>query len=119
MRKQGSIPRESETMTVIKMRPPRDGAPVALKPGRSRGCRHKQVDVDPGERTVECSRCGAVIDPFDAILMIADEWEGLDAWARRRERERDEAFAKTKELKAEEKRLKARIRTAKRRIESD
>jgi hypothetical protein len=76
---------------------------------RTTFCPHRHVLVSEDDRTVECGACGAILDPFAVILMYAKE-------------ERSFAYAKgclaklskqVQELKAEEKRIKARLDRAK------
>jgi len=41
-------------------------------------CENPQYEVDTNNRTVWCGDCGAWIDPFDAILYIAEHSEKLE-----------------------------------------
>lgn len=50
----------------------------------SRACSHRdgRIEIDAGARTVFCSVCGAQIDPFDALVAIADSERGLEQRAK-------------------------------------
>lgn len=41
-------------------------------------CENPQYDVDTNNRAVWCRKCGAWIDPFEAILDIAQNFERLE-----------------------------------------
>jgi len=36
-------------------------------------CKHVKYQVDAKTRTVECRDCGAIVDPFDAIMQFAED----------------------------------------------
>lgn len=47
--------------------------PSLLLKSESNACQHGSgvLDIDAESRTVRCSECGAMVDPFDALLTIA------------------------------------------------
>lgn len=73
-------------------------------------CQHRQMVVDESKRTIECQSCGAVLDPFDVHMQYARRERSWRYW----DRERKQAEARVEELKAEEKRIKARMANASR-----
>lgn len=73
-------------------------------------CVHASHRVNETQRTVKCAECGAALDPFQVVLQYA-----------RKDRVRDDMRAQVAELRGklvelykEEKRIKARVRNAKR-----
>lgn len=76
---------------------------------RRESCLHRQKMVDRRKRTVECTSCGAFLDPLDALADVAADGSNL-LWARRELARINKRIA---ELKEEEKRVKARLRRAK------
>ena len=77
---------------------------------RKRPCIHRNFIVDTVTRTVECGKCGAVIDPIEALDTLANDWE--TEWILLR-RAKDEADR----LLAEAKRERANAKSARRRAE--
>lgn len=46
-------------------------------------CRHRgAVEIDAEVRTVFCKACGTMIDPFDALLSVAEQEQRMEAKAR-------------------------------------
>ncbi len=52
---------------IIKLDPTRK-KPERVSLERSRGCDHKQVIAYTVFRTVRCSTCGTLLDPFDVLV---------------------------------------------------
>ena len=52
---------------IIKLDPTRK-KPKRVSPERSPGCDHKQVIAYTVFRTVRCSTCGTLLDPFDVLV---------------------------------------------------
>lgn len=78
--------------------------------GKPMYCQHEALRIDAHERTVACSHCGQVLDPFNFLLTNAATLQR--AW-------QDHGFVKRSlsemqdritELKKEEKRIKAQIK---------
>lgn len=70
-----------------------------------RHCKHGQTLLDETSRRVSCKDCGALLDAFDVLLSYAQRernWRHWDSEARR-------ARAELAELRAEERRAKARL----------
>lgn len=77
--------------------------------GYGRRCRHGKYTLDEETRTVECGACGETLSAYDILKQYAERqrhWK----W---RTSELNEAETRITELKAEEKRVKARLRNAK------
>jgi hypothetical protein len=75
-------------------------------------CFHRGVVLSEQMRTVECSGCGAVLDPFAVLLEYAKQERQL-GWSRKALQKTKEEMA---ELKKEERRIKQRIARAKKKI---
>lgn len=73
-------------------------------------CRHAQTEVDEGVRAVTCKSCGAVLDPFDVLLAYARRERSWHYW----DAETRVAQKRVGELKAEERKIKARTKAASR-----
>ncbi|HEU4582673.1 MAG TPA: hypothetical protein VFS67_30660 [Polyangiaceae bacterium] len=96
---------EPATAPVIRLDPNRQSE---IK--RDNFCFHRQYLLDEDKRTVSCGTCGAPLDAFQVLHDYARRerhWRYLDREAR-------EAEARLKELKAEERRVKARTASASR-----
>lgn len=52
---------------IIKLDPTRK-KPESVSPGKSRVCDHKHVIAYTVFRTVRCSTCGTLLDPFDVLV---------------------------------------------------
>lgn len=77
-------------------------------------CGHRcKALLDDDKRTVRCSLCGAQLDPFDVLLKFArHEYEFVHTRERRQALERQIDL-----LRAEERRIKDRLRRARAREE--
>jgi hypothetical protein len=81
------------------------GAPFVRKPCsyKQGACKHQGgFDVDPDQHEVECSTCGKLVDPFKAILIVANEWD----WRSSHEQKR-QLQAELERLQADVEKLKA------------
>ena len=76
-------------------------------------CGHMHVHLDTQERTATCNECGRLVDPFDRLVGIANNWRRYEYELRELERRRNQLDKQCHELKAEEIRVKARINRAK------
>jgi len=80
-------------------------------------CNHDKISLDSHARTVRCSKCDKVFDPFD---FLKNEVRRLqDAWERHRDvrAKVTELNDRVETLKKEEARLKGRIKTARAKVE--
>lgn len=61
----------------LALQPGDDGRPGPLLSIRSRRrtCYPHRYQTDEARRTVTCMKCGALVDPIDAMLDIARNWE--------------------------------------------
>ncbi|MFH1865936.1 MAG: hypothetical protein ABIK85_08635 [Candidatus Eisenbacteria bacterium] len=75
---------------------------------RTHFCRHLPCEIDENARTVTCTLCGAVLDPFAVLVQIAVGQRTV----RNYEREAAALVEKINGLKAEVKRAKAAKRRA-------
>ena len=78
----------------------RDGAPSArLKfpdwSDKRARCEHKQVEIWAKEPIIECSMCGAVVDPYEWLRARCRDWHSLHASL---EHKRDEISREIKQL---------------------
>lgn len=71
-------------------------------------CYHRPVEVDENKRVVTCKLCGAVLDPIEVLLRLARGEERMLATTEKLRAMR----AQIEVLKAEEVRVKARLRRA-------
>ncbi|MNS93862.1 hypothetical protein D3C72_1280600 [compost metagenome] len=80
-------------------------------------CQHEKITLDDHSRTVRCVACGQVMDPFNFLLYEVSRLQ--DAWERNRQVRKDTSVLidRVETLKKEEARLKARIKTAKAKVE--
>jgi len=73
-------------------------------------CQHGALRIDPHERSVACTHCGQVLDPFDYLLSnavtINRAWQDHSFV----KRELGDLQDRISDLKKEEKRLKAQIK---------
>lgn len=76
----------------------------------ARACRHRRVELDGQARKVLCSECGAERDPFDALLVIADNLDRYKDWGARYKREATAAAAELEDLKRQVQNAKAQLR---------
>lgn len=92
--------------------------PMEIK-RRDNFCNHPAIRLDDHSRTMECTTCGAALDPYDFLrsnaALLQNAWQShtivTDDLKRLRER--------VAQLKKEEVRLKGRIGTLKKKLESD
>lgn len=80
-------------------------------------CQHEKITLDSHNRTVRCVACDQVFDPFNFLLNEVARLQ--DAWERNKMVRQDlsDLNDRVDALKKEEARLKARIKTAKAKIE--
>ena len=101
---------------------PKDDNVVKLDPGKRvpwlkrkeqrPRCRHMPVTVCDTTRVVECDLCGAILDPVQVLLDIAY----MERLLYHSEKALAAANKRTVELRKEEKRIKARLKTARARL---
>jgi hypothetical protein len=91
--------------------PPPDETTIELVvDNRGWQCKHAKVVVDAKTRIVTCRLCNAALDPFDALLTIADKSDRLStgvAWKRRAVAQLEQ---QERHLKAIVSRLKSELR---------
>jgi len=85
---------------------------VEIKRSSFGDCRHTRVIVDPKLRRVTCRDCDEVLDPIEVIIQTANKER---QYQYRREAVL-ELTRKIDELKKEEKRVKARLTRAKKKV---
>lgn len=73
-------------------------------------CSHARVEICDEQREVACASCGAKLDPFDVLHGFATK----ERWLGHIDDERRMLQKKIDTMKAEERRVKARLRTANR-----
>lgn len=78
----------------------------------TRVCRHRRVKLDEQARKVLCAECAAERDPFDALLVLADNLDHYKHWRARYKRERTAALAELDDLKRRVRNAKAQLRRA-------
>lgn len=80
-------------------------------------CQHEKIALDEHERTVKCAACAKVFDPFN--FLKAEVHRIQRAWEDHRQVRStlNDLIARVQILKKEEARLKARIKTAKAKVE--
>ena len=81
-------------------------------PFKKRLCRHARVYIYQDDRRLECKDCGAAVDWYAFIMQQADGHRRLRSYEQSIARARKELDA----LKADEKRTKARLRNARKRL---
>ena len=99
---------------VVALRPSPDlpDNPFTIEASPRDFCQHQRVVLDEHNRTVRCAQCSKVLDPFD---FLKNEVRGIQsAWESHRKVTAmvRELQTRVGELQSEEKRLKARIKTA-------
>lgn len=77
---------------------------------KSGACRHTRTVVNGKERTVTCAACGAIRDPFDVLLILADEHARVETWAVERKRELDRLGREIEILKTAKQNAKQALR---------
>jgi len=83
-------------------------AEIAERGAKPQPCRHLSTVVCEVNRTVGCSTCGAPLDPIKVLLEYARHERHWRHWVH----EVDVAKARLKEIHAEERKAKARLRHA-------
>lgn len=78
------------------------------KPGR-RACFHNHTEVDIAARVIECSDCGAELDPYQVLGRLRHSSDYSDAVSERRR-----LLLEIEELKKERQRLRDAVNAAKR-----
>lgn len=89
-----------------------DPSKIPLTPKHGGYCRHYQLYVVEKYRHLECRKCGAIIDPFDFLFSWACEDYHLDANRKHLKKECRRLSDGLKELKRQERNIKARIKRA-------
>jgi FtsZ-binding cell division protein ZapB len=84
--------------------------PFEVSVRRGKFCRHRQTEVCGEERVVTCKVCGAVLDPIDVLLRMAQSRERLVFEKRYLSNEVNELKVARDELKREVRNLKGSIR---------
>lgn len=109
----------AEIIDLAKAREERESGLSIVDESRERkpGCRHPQVDVWQRAPRVECRDCGERLDPHQVLLAFALEERKFQHIGDQAERKRAALKAEIAELEAEEKRIKSRIRNARKREE--
>lgn len=79
-------------------------------------CHHQNLQIDEASRLLQCELCGMSITPFDFIRKIAVRHEVIEHRISQLEDDERELYKRIVELKKEEKRIKARIRCAKKKM---
>lgn len=79
-------------------------------PGVPYHCHHQEIRLDAHDRTVQCAKCGAILDPFNFLMNQAATLQM--AWANYHQvrRELSEVHDRVIHLKKEEQRIKARLK---------
>jgi hypothetical protein len=80
-------------------------------------CNHGSLLLHGNTRTVECKRCGAFIDPFDALMSEAHRHTNHWYHGERLEREVAARAEELEKVKRQLKNAKAALARAKRRLE--
>lgn len=92
--------------------------PMEIK-RRDNFCSHPAVRLDDHSRTMECTECGATLDPYDFFrnqaLWLQRAWQSHSTV----KHDLNRLIERVAQLKKEEARLKGRIATAKKKLESD
>lgn len=101
---------------VIKFRP---GKSITPRRDRLNHCRHMQVIADEKTRSLICESCGTVIDPFEYLWAIACKDDRLDYRKTRLEKEIKKLMPELEDLKRQERNIKARVRTAKAKLDKE
>ena len=97
--------RDREQPTTAKPRDPRRPAP--------KKCKHPRTEVDPNHRHVVCRDCGELVDAFEALVAIADNWDRLREIRDGADREARLAQKRLDDIRLDERRTKNRLRSMK------
>lgn len=80
-------------------------------------CYHsRKVFVDEKNRTVECAECGALLDPFNYLLKLANKNETAWNMKARWEKEAEEAAERLSDLERKERNTKQRLKRAREKL---
>lgn len=66
---------------------------------RHHECRHRQIYANAETRQTTCRDCKAVIDPFDALMIVSSRWSGICAEERSLRAEIDTLNERVEEAK--------------------
>lgn len=73
-------------------------------------CIHRLVEVEESARRVTCRDCGAPLDPFDALLKIADNGKRLAGWLAWHRQQIKAALGRIEVLKRLEQNARQRVK---------
>lgn len=80
-------------------------------------CNHDKISLDEHRRVVKCAQCDKVYDPFDFLHKEAQRLDVVWRDYAHTRRSLNELIDRVDNLKKEEARLKARVKTAKAKVE--
>lgn len=78
---------------VVKFRPP--GKVI----GRHRFCKHIAVEIDGEFRRLTCLECGATVDEYAWMVMVAEQWESIERYIARLRADEEKLVAEVAELR--------------------
>lgn len=87
---------------------------IALNPEKL--CKHRAVIVDAEKRIIECSVCGAEINPFDYIFKIATDENNNFLMFQHYKKESERLIRINDSLREEERIIKQRISNLKKKL---
>lgn len=87
-----------------------DSIKLPVDSKKVKSCSHPQILLDPGYRVIQCKKCNQVIDPFDYLMEWANGDRNLNYIRKKIKSEIKQLSGKLKNLKKEERNIKARIR---------
>jgi predicted Zn-dependent protease len=83
---------------------------LPLKEKKGRYCAHKSVEVDPDERVLTCTSCGAYIDAFGYVLQLAYNERNTVSWIAILDKEKKQLEEERDKLKQQVAYLKSQVR---------
>lgn len=83
---------------------------VRIERRRGEYCGHRETLVCEEERTVECKRCGAKLDPIAVLLMLANNADRYAFATRHARNESNRLHAELEDLKRQIRNAKATLR---------
>ena len=86
------------------------------RPDGHKWCKHLAVKVDPDDRALECTACGADVDPIDYIVTLSRTWDDVKRAAASGEVEVRRIHDRTKQAEAELARLQSRAAHARKKL---
>ena len=99
----------SETKVLDFPSPAAPTGDLILLEGGGQACTHRAgVFISAKDRAVSCSKCGALIDPFDALVGLSREQTALRSASKREAAKADKAIKRTASLERLEKNAKGR-----------